>query len=63
MTHIPPVESMREEITRRVAAFRDRQRRFNEARDAYSKQTFARLRADLTRDGAAAAHRRESPHA
>ena len=49
-------ETMREEIERRVQAFRDRQRRFNDARDSYFKQTVARLRADLARmpQGAAA---------
>lgn len=40
-------ETLREEIERRVRAFRDRQRRFNDVRDSYFKQTVARLRADL----------------
>lgn len=42
-------ETMREEIERRVAAFRDRQRRFNQARDNYFTTTVARLRDDLHR--------------
>jgi hypothetical protein len=44
-------ESMREEIERRVAAFRERQQRFNKVRDDYFKQTVARARDDLKRLG------------
>lgn len=54
---------MREDIERHVAAFRDCQRRFNEARDTYSTQTFARLRADLTTAGADDPLRRDTPPA
>ncbi len=49
MTSPDKPETLREEIERRVQAFRDRQRRFNDARDSYFKQTLARLRADLAR--------------
>jgi len=45
-------ESMREEIERRVAAFRERQQRFNKVRDDYFKQTVARARHELKRLGA-----------
>ncbi len=44
-------DSIREDIARHVAQFRERQRRFNDARESYFKQTFARLRADLDRTG------------
>jgi len=42
-------ETMREEIERRVSAFRERQQRFNKVRDDYFKQTVARARDDLKR--------------
>lgn len=58
---ITPPQSMREEIERRVAAFRERQRRFNQARDDHFRQTFARLRADLDRTAPIPANGRDAP--
>jgi len=49
-THRP--DSMRDDIAHHVALFRERQRRFNEARETYSAQMLARARADLERIGA-----------
>lgn len=56
-------DSIREDIARHVAQFRERQRRFNEARESYFKQTFARLRADLDRTGPHPWGARETPPA
>lgn len=56
-------DSIREDIARHVAQFRERQRRFNEARESYFKQTFARLRADLDRTGPHPSGARETPPA
>jgi hypothetical protein len=52
MVHTPQrSESLRDDIAHRVALFRERQRRFNEARETYSAQMLARARADLERIG------------
>jgi len=45
------IETMRKEIAERVAAFRERQQKFNQSRDDYFKRTTAKLRADISRLG------------
>jgi hypothetical protein len=58
---IPRSGSMREDIERHVASFRERQRRFNEARETYSQQTFARLRAGFDRADVPSSDLRDRP--